>query len=118
MILDITLPGINGLEACNDLRDNEKIKNINIIAISKDLRYSETEVLGAWPMHSLPNRLILKTSCRFAVSSLKSPNSFNRPTACGFVLPSQNHFPSEKLFFSIRKTKKVVIYNQGHNFVP
>ncbi len=47
MILDITLPGINGLEVCKDLRNDEKTKNIKIIAISGDLRYSETEVLEA-----------------------------------------------------------------------
>ena len=45
MILDITLPGINGLEICRDLRSEEKTKNIKIIAISGDLRYSEEEVL-------------------------------------------------------------------------
>ena len=47
MILDITLPGINGLEVCKVLRSDDKTKNIKIIAISGDLRYTETEVLGA-----------------------------------------------------------------------
>ena len=47
MILDITLPGINGLDVCRDLRTDDKTKNIKIIAISGDLRYSETEVLEA-----------------------------------------------------------------------
>ena len=47
MILDITLPGINGLEVCKVLRSDDNTKNINIIAISGDLRYTETEVLGA-----------------------------------------------------------------------
>ena len=47
MILDITLPGINGLEICKFLRSDDKTKNIKIIAISGDLRYTETEVLGA-----------------------------------------------------------------------
>jgi DNA-binding response OmpR family regulator len=47
MILDITLPGVNGLEVCKVLRSDDKTKNIKIIAISGDLRYTETEVLGA-----------------------------------------------------------------------
>jgi CheY-like chemotaxis protein len=47
MILDITLPGINGLEVCKALRFDDKTKNINIIAISEDLRYTEAVVLGA-----------------------------------------------------------------------
>jgi DNA-binding response OmpR family regulator len=47
MILDITLPGINGLEVCKNLRSDEKTKNTKIIAISGDLRYSEAEVLEA-----------------------------------------------------------------------
>ncbi len=47
MILDITLPGINGLDVCRDLRADEKTKNIKIIAISGDLGYTESEVLGA-----------------------------------------------------------------------
>jgi CheY-like chemotaxis protein len=47
MILDIMLPGINGLEVCKVLRSDDKTKNIKIIAISGDLRYTEVEVLGA-----------------------------------------------------------------------
>jgi DNA-binding response OmpR family regulator len=47
MILDLTLPGINGLEVCKVLRSNDKTKNIKIIAISGNLRYTKTEVLGA-----------------------------------------------------------------------
>ena len=47
MILDITLPGINGLDVCKVLRSVDNTKNIKIIAISGDLRYTETEVLGA-----------------------------------------------------------------------
>jgi CheY-like chemotaxis protein len=47
MILDITLPGINGLEVCKDLRSDNKTRNIKIIALSGYLRYTETEVLDA-----------------------------------------------------------------------
>ena len=47
MILDITLPGINGLQVCKNLRSDPKTKNMKIISISEDLRYSETEVLEA-----------------------------------------------------------------------
>ena len=47
MILDITLPGINGLEVCKDLRSDDKTKNIKIITISGDLRYTESEIIVA-----------------------------------------------------------------------
>ena len=47
MVLDITLPGINGLDVCRELRRDETTKNIKIIAISGDLRYTEQEVLEA-----------------------------------------------------------------------
>ena len=45
MILDITLPGINGLEVCKNLRSDDNTKYIKIIAISGDLKYPEEEVL-------------------------------------------------------------------------
>jgi DNA-binding response OmpR family regulator len=47
MILDITLPGINGLQVCKNLRADTKTKNMKIISISGDLRYSKAEVLEA-----------------------------------------------------------------------
>jgi CheY-like chemotaxis protein len=47
MILDMALPGINGLEVCKVLRSDDKTKNIKIIAISEDLKFTEAEVLGA-----------------------------------------------------------------------
>jgi PleD family two-component response regulator len=47
LILDITLPGINGLQVCKNLRADHKTKNMKIISISRDLRYSEAEVLKA-----------------------------------------------------------------------
>lgn len=47
MILDITLPGINGLQVCKNLRADTKTEKIKIISISGDLRYSEAEVLEA-----------------------------------------------------------------------
>jgi CheY-like chemotaxis protein len=47
IILDMTLPGLNGLDVCKDIRYHELTKNILIIAISGDLRYTETEVLNS-----------------------------------------------------------------------
>jgi CheY-like chemotaxis protein len=47
MILDITLPGINGIQVCKKLRTDPKSENLKIICISGDLRYSEVEVLEA-----------------------------------------------------------------------
>ena len=56
IILDMTLPGLNGLDVCKDIRYHELTKNILIIAISGDLRYTETEVLksGANAFFSKP----------------------------------------------------------------
>ena len=56
IILDMTLPGLNGLDVCKDIRYHEFTKNILIIAISGDLRYTETEVLksGANAFFSKP----------------------------------------------------------------
>jgi CheY-like chemotaxis protein len=47
MILDINLPGINGLQVCKNLRADPETKNIKIISISGDLPYYEAEVLEA-----------------------------------------------------------------------
>ncbi|MFQ5449873.1 MAG: response regulator transcription factor, partial [Nitrospinaceae bacterium] len=45
IILDIALPGINGMEVCKNLKSNPKTKYINIVAISGDLRHSEKVIL-------------------------------------------------------------------------
>lgn len=47
MVLDIALPGLNGVEVCKSLKSNPKTKNINIIAVSGDVHYSESAVLEA-----------------------------------------------------------------------
>ena len=47
IILDMTLPGLNGIDVCKDIRYHELTKNILIIAISGDLKYTEAEVLEA-----------------------------------------------------------------------
>ena len=75
IILDMTLPGINGIDVCKDIRYHELTKNILIIAISGDLKYTEAEVLeaGANVFFSKPvnfeNLLLL---CR---EFLEDPNS-------------------------------------------
>lgn len=47
IILDIALPGINGMEVCKNLKGNSKTTNIKVIAISGDLRHSEKVILDA-----------------------------------------------------------------------
>ena len=47
IILDMTLPGLNGIDVCKDIRYHELTKNILIIAISGDFKYTEAEVLGS-----------------------------------------------------------------------
>jgi PleD family two-component response regulator len=66
IILDTTLPGINALHVCKNLRADSKTENIKIIIISADLRYSEAEVLeaGANSFFTKPvNFEILLTLC-------------------------------------------------------
>lgn len=79
MILDITLPGINGLQVCKNLRADSKTKNIKIISISGDLCYSEAEVLeaGANSFFTRPVNLeILLSLCNdFMRSSLNHKNN-------------------------------------------
>ena len=76
IILDMTLPGINGIDVCKDIRYHELTKNILIIAISEDLRYTEAEVIesGANVFFSKPvnfeNLLLL---CREFLEDPKSP---------------------------------------------
>ena len=47
IILDIALPGINGMEVCKNLKSNPKTGNIKIVTISGDLRHSEQVILDA-----------------------------------------------------------------------
>lgn len=47
IVLDIALPGINGMEVCKNLKSNSKTTNIKIVAISGDLRHSEKVILDA-----------------------------------------------------------------------
>ena len=75
MILDITLPGINGLQVCKNLRADPKTKNIKIISISGDLRYSKAEVLeaGANSFFTKPvNFENLLSSCNDFITLLES----------------------------------------------
>ena len=47
ILLDINLPGLNGLDVCKNLKSNPTTKNICIIIISASLEYSEKAVLAA-----------------------------------------------------------------------
>jgi CheY-like chemotaxis protein len=47
ILLDINLPGLNGLDVCKNLKENPATKNISIIIISASLEYSEKAVLDA-----------------------------------------------------------------------
>jgi len=75
LIMDMTLPGINGIDVCKDIRYHELTKNILIIAISGDLKYTEAEVLeaGANVFFSKPvNFEILLLLCRELIEDPKS----------------------------------------------
>ncbi len=47
ILLDITMPGLNGLEVCKNLKGNPKTKNIKIIVITAHLNYSEEMVISS-----------------------------------------------------------------------
>ena len=47
ILLDINLPGLNGLEVCKNLKNNPRTKNMTIIVISASLQYTEKEVMEA-----------------------------------------------------------------------
>lgn len=47
LILDINLPGVNGVEICKNLKSNPKTRNIQIITITADINYPEQDVLAA-----------------------------------------------------------------------
>lgn len=47
ILLDINLPGLNGLEVCRNFKNNPKTKNMAIIIISASLQYTEKAVLAA-----------------------------------------------------------------------
>lgn len=44
ILLDINLPGLNGLEVCRHLKSNPRTQNTRILVISASLQYSEDEV--------------------------------------------------------------------------
>jgi PleD family two-component response regulator len=47
IVLNITHSGVNGIEVCKSLKSRQDTSAIKIIAMSKDLRYAEGEVLGS-----------------------------------------------------------------------
>jgi CheY-like chemotaxis protein len=47
IILDITMPGLNGLDVCKNLKANPQTKNMKVIIITAHLNYSEKAVLAA-----------------------------------------------------------------------
>lgn len=47
IVLDIALPGLNGIEVCRQLKSTPKTQNIHVIAITGNITYSEKSVLAA-----------------------------------------------------------------------
>ena len=47
ILLDILLPGLNGLDVCKNLKNNPKTKNMTIMVISASLQYSDKSVRAA-----------------------------------------------------------------------
>jgi CheY-like chemotaxis protein len=80
MILDMMLPGINGLEVCKVLRSDDKTKNIKIIAISGGLKYTETKVLGAGANAFFTKPVNFENLLSLCNESLLIPETLNRFT--------------------------------------
>jgi CheY-like chemotaxis protein len=47
ILLDINLPGLNGLEVCKNLKNNPRTKNMTVLVISASLQYTEKAVVSA-----------------------------------------------------------------------
>jgi len=47
VLLDITMPGLNGLEVCRHLKNNPRTKHTRILIISANLHYTEDDILEA-----------------------------------------------------------------------
>lgn len=47
ILLDITLPGISGIDVCRNLKNNPDTAAIKVIAMSGDLRYTESEIVSS-----------------------------------------------------------------------
>lgn len=45
LLLDINLPGVNGIEVCKNIKSNPQTRNIRVIAITADINYSQETVL-------------------------------------------------------------------------
>ena len=45
MLLDMALPGVNGVDVCKRLKSDSKTQNINIIAISENLNFPEENLV-------------------------------------------------------------------------
>jgi len=47
VILDLALPGLSGINVCKNIKQNSGIKDVKIIVVSGDLRFSEGDVHSA-----------------------------------------------------------------------
>tara|TARA_B100000315_G_scaffold206947_1_gene201571 strand:+ start:710 stop:1345 length:636 start_codon:yes stop_codon:yes gene_type:complete len=47
IILNIMHSGVNGIEVCKSIKSRQDTSAIKVIAMSKDLRYTESEILGS-----------------------------------------------------------------------
>jgi len=82
ILLDLGLPGLNGLDVCKLLKSNPKTQHISIIAISGDLSYPEKMVLeaGALMFFKKPVDMTrLLEECRILIES---------PEFSGFIDPA------------------------------
>jgi len=47
VILDLALPGLNGISVCKNIKQNSGIKDVKIVVVSGDLRFTENDVKSA-----------------------------------------------------------------------
>ncbi|MDP6625539.1 MAG: response regulator [Nitrospinota bacterium] len=75
ILLDITLPGINGIEVCRSLKNNEDTTAIKVIAMSGDLRYTEGEVVNSGAEMFLPKPIEFESLLKICNDMVASDES-------------------------------------------
>jgi DNA-binding response OmpR family regulator len=75
ILLNITLPGINAIEVCRTLKNNEDTTVIRVIAVSDDLRYTESEVVNSGAEIFLPKPIEFESLLKICNDMVASDES-------------------------------------------
>ena len=75
ILLNITLPAINGIEVCRILKNNEDTTAIRVIAVSDDLRYTESEIVNSGAEIFLPKPIEFESLLKICNDMVASDES-------------------------------------------